>query len=76
MAALHIDHITRIITTIKAKGAKPEVIVKFIMRYAKKSLPADMGIELKGLRAYTGMVRMSCRMQERRKEGLDIRTKE
>lgn len=51
VATLRIHHFTRIITTIKAKGEKPEVIVKCIMHYAKKSLPG-MEVELEGLRAY------------------------
>ncbi|KAH9718698.1 BTB/POZ domain-containing protein DOT3 [Citrus sinensis] len=39
VAALGIDHFMRIITTIKVKGAKPEIIGKCIMHYAKKWLP-------------------------------------
>ncbi|KAH9718697.1 BTB/POZ domain-containing protein DOT3 [Citrus sinensis] len=51
VAALGIDHFMRIITTIKVKGAKPEIIGKCIMHYAKKWLPG-MDVELEGLRGY------------------------
>ncbi|XP_031285006.1 BTB/POZ domain-containing protein DOT3-like [Pistacia vera] len=51
VATLQIDHFTRIITAIKVKGEKAEVIVKCIMHYAKKSLPG-MEVELEGLRGY------------------------
>ncbi|KAL9461967.1 hypothetical protein AB3S75_000035 [Citrus x aurantiifolia] len=39
VATLGIDHFMRIITTIKVKGTKPEIIGKCIMHYAKKWLP-------------------------------------
>ena len=51
VATLRIDHFMRIITTIKAKGARPEIIGQCIMRYAERSLPG-MGMELEGLRGY------------------------
>ena len=51
MATLWIDHFTRIITTVKAKGTKPEIIGKCIIHYAKKWLPG-LDVELEGLRGY------------------------
>ncbi|KDO56566.1 hypothetical protein CISIN_1g0070151mg [Citrus sinensis] len=51
VATLGIDHFMRIITTIKVKGTKPEIIGKCIMHYAKKWLPG-MDVELEGLRGY------------------------
>lgn len=51
VATLRIDHFMRIITTIKVKGAKSEIISKCIMHYAKKWLPG-MDVELEGLRGY------------------------
>ncbi|KAL5753534.1 hypothetical protein ACOSP7_021754 [Xanthoceras sorbifolium] len=51
VATFRIDHFTRIITTIKAKGIKPEIIGKCIIHYANKWLPG-MDVELEGLRGY------------------------
>jgi hypothetical protein len=51
VAALCIDHFIKIITAIRAKRTKPEIIGKCIMHYAERWLP-DMDIELGGLRAY------------------------
>lgn len=51
VATLRIDHFMRIITTIKAKGTKPEIVGKCIVHYAKKWLPG-MDVELEGLRGY------------------------
>ncbi|XVF15187.1 hypothetical protein REPUB_Repub09cG0128900 [Reevesia pubescens] len=51
VATLHIDHFMRIITAIRAKGTKAEIIGKCIMIYADKWLP-DMDDELEGLRGY------------------------
>ncbi|CAN0862066.1 BTB/POZ domain-containing protein DOT3 [Linum grandiflorum] len=51
VATLHINHFTRIITAIRAKGTKPEIIGKCIMRYASKWL-SGVDEELKELRGY------------------------
>ncbi|KAK4840585.1 hypothetical protein QYF36_013043 [Acer negundo] len=51
VATLRIDHFARIITTVKAKGTKPEIIGKCIIHYAKKWLPG-LDVELEGLRGY------------------------
>ncbi|KAG6767326.1 hypothetical protein POTOM_028525 [Populus tomentosa] len=51
VASLRIDHFMRIITAIRAKGARPEIIGKCIMRYAERWLPG-MDAELEGLRGY------------------------
>jgi len=51
VASLRIDHFMRIITAIRARGAKPEIIGKCIMRYADRWLPG-MDAELEGLRGY------------------------
>ncbi|XVF17247.1 hypothetical protein REPUB_Repub10bG0103400 [Reevesia pubescens] len=51
VATLRIDHFMRIITAIRAKGTKAEIIGKCIMNYAEKWLP-DMDEELEGLRGY------------------------
>ncbi|PIN26768.1 hypothetical protein CDL12_00487 [Handroanthus impetiginosus] len=40
MATLRIDYFTRIITALKAKGMKPEIIGSCIMHYAEKRLPS------------------------------------
>ncbi|KAE7998083.1 hypothetical protein FH972_002661 [Carpinus fangiana] len=51
VAAFCIDHFIKIITAIRAKGTKPEIIGKCIMHYAERWLP-DMDIELGGQRGY------------------------
>lgn len=51
VATLRFDHFTRIITAIRAKGTKPEIVGKCIMCYAAKWLPG-MDVELEGLRGY------------------------
>ncbi|XP_022739752.1 BTB/POZ domain-containing protein DOT3-like [Durio zibethinus] len=51
VATLHIDHFMRIMTAIRAKGTKAEIIGKCIMNYADKLLP-DMDEGLEGLRGY------------------------
>ncbi|KAK7247420.1 hypothetical protein RIF29_42303 [Crotalaria pallida] len=51
VATLRIDHFMRIISAIRAKGTKPEIIGKCIMQYAKRWLPG-MDMELEGLRGY------------------------
>ncbi|CAN1190455.1 BTB/POZ domain-containing protein DOT3 [Linum perenne] len=38
VATLHISHFTRIVTAVRAKGTKPELVGKCIMRYASKWL--------------------------------------
>ncbi|KAL3524725.1 hypothetical protein ACH5RR_013097 [Cinchona calisaya] len=46
VATLRIDHFTRIVVAIKAKGTKPESIGSCIMQYAEKWLPSiDVGKE-------------------------------
>lgn len=51
LTMLRIDYFTRIITAIRAKGVKPEIIGQSIEHYARKWLP---GIEMEpGLRDYT-----------------------
>lgn len=51
VTSLRIDHFMRIIAAIKAKGAKPEIIGKCIMQFAKIWLPG-MDVELEDLRGY------------------------
>jgi hypothetical protein len=51
VAAFCIDHFIKIITAIRAKGTKPEIIGKCIMHYAERWLP-DMDNELGGIRGY------------------------
>ncbi|XP_021651695.2 BTB/POZ domain-containing protein DOT3 isoform X2 [Hevea brasiliensis] len=51
VATLRIDHFMRIITAIRAKEARPEIIGKCIMCYAARWLPG-MNIESEGLRSY------------------------
>ncbi|XP_057421357.1 BTB/POZ domain-containing protein DOT3 isoform X2 [Lotus japonicus] len=51
VAAFRIDHFMRIISAIRAKETKPEIIGKCIMQYAKRWLPG-MDEELEGLRGY------------------------
>ncbi|XP_043804863.1 BTB/POZ domain-containing protein DOT3 isoform X3 [Manihot esculenta] len=51
VAGLRIDHFMRIITAIRAKGTKPEIIGKCIMCYATRWLPG-MDVEVEGLRGY------------------------
>ncbi|KAK8672983.1 hypothetical protein V6N13_111339 [Hibiscus sabdariffa] len=51
VATLRIDHFMRIMTAIRAKGTKAEIIGKCIMNYADKWLP-DMDEGLEGLRGY------------------------
>ncbi|XP_010266673.1 PREDICTED: BTB/POZ domain-containing protein DOT3 [Nelumbo nucifera] len=45
VSSLRIDHFVRIITAIRAKRAKPEIVGACIMHYAEKQLPG-MDIEL------------------------------
>lgn len=51
VTTLRIDHFMRIITTIKAKGTRPEIIGKCIMHYAERWL-WGMDVELEGIRGY------------------------
>ncbi|KAL1366127.1 BTB/POZ domain-containing protein DOT3 [Arachis ipaensis] len=51
VADFRIDHFMRIISAIRAKGTKPEIIGKCIMQYAKRWLPG-MDMELEGIRGY------------------------
>ncbi|CAL1376739.1 unnamed protein product [Linum trigynum] len=49
VATLRIDHFTRVVTAIRAKGANPEVIAKCIMRYASRwLLGMDEELEVRG----------------------------
>ncbi|CAN1813723.1 BTB/POZ domain-containing protein DOT3 [Linum perenne] len=47
VATLHISHFTRIVTAVRAKGTKPELVGKCIMQYASKWL-TGMDEESKG----------------------------
>ncbi|KAK7358982.1 hypothetical protein VNO77_00925 [Canavalia gladiata] len=51
VAIFRIDHFMRIISAIRAKGTKAEIIGKCIMQYAKTWLPG-IDVELEGLRGY------------------------
>ncbi|WVZ20087.1 hypothetical protein V8G54_007409 [Vigna mungo] len=51
VATFRIDHFMRIISAIRAKGTRAEIIGKCIMQYAKKWLPG-MDVEIEGLRGY------------------------
>ncbi|XP_050204443.1 BTB/POZ domain-containing protein DOT3 [Mercurialis annua] len=51
VATLKIDHFTRTINAIKAKGTKPEITGKCIMQYASTWLPG-IDVEFEGLRGY------------------------
>ncbi|KAJ8765558.1 hypothetical protein K2173_014680 [Erythroxylum novogranatense] len=51
VATLHIDHYMRIITAIRAKGVKPDIVGKSIMHYAVRWLPG-LDLKLEGLRGY------------------------
>ncbi|XP_010422868.1 PREDICTED: BTB/POZ domain-containing protein DOT3-like [Camelina sativa] len=51
IATLRIDHFMRVITTIKAKRAKPEITGKIIMKYAENWLPL-IDDDLEGVRGY------------------------
>ncbi|EEF31124.1 Root phototropism protein, putative [Ricinus communis] len=51
VATLRTDHFMRIVTAVRAKGAKPEITGKCIMHYASRWLPG-MDVELEGLRGY------------------------
>uniref|UniRef100_A0A2P2KIC0 Root phototropism protein n=1 Tax=Rhizophora mucronata TaxID=61149 RepID=A0A2P2KIC0_RHIMU len=70
MATLRIDHFTRIMTAIKAKGAKAEITGKCIMHYAARWLPGTE-VELEGLRGY-GKNELHFRILCGRKEHEDI----
>ncbi|KAI8017788.1 BTB/POZ domain-containing protein DOT3 [Camellia lanceoleosa] len=52
MATLRIDHFVRIITALRAKGMKPEIIGSCIVYYAGIWLPG-MEVEWEGLRRYS-----------------------
>nr|AII30306.1 phototropic-responsive NPH3 family protein [Cardamine hirsuta] len=51
IATLRIDHFMRVITTMKAKRAKPEIIGKIIIKYAENCLPL-IDEDLEGTRGY------------------------
>ncbi|KAL2521547.1 BTB/POZ domain-containing protein DOT3 [Forsythia ovata] len=48
VATLRIDHFTRIITALRAKGMRPEIIGSCIMQYGEKWLPR-LDIEMDGI---------------------------
>lgn len=52
VATLRIDHLMRVLATLKAKGLKPGIIGSCIMHYAEKWLPS-MDMELEGQRRYS-----------------------
>lgn len=51
IASLQIDHFMRVITTIQARRAKPEIIGKIITKFAEKWLPL-IDEDLEGIRGY------------------------
>ncbi|BAU02620.1 hypothetical protein VIGAN_11217500 [Vigna angularis var. angularis] len=51
VATFRIDHFIRIISAIRAKGTRAEIIGKCIIEYAKKWL-SGMDVEIEGLRGY------------------------
>ncbi|KAL1225724.1 BTB/POZ domain-containing protein DOT3 [Cardamine amara subsp. amara] len=51
IATLQIDHFMRVITTMKVKRAKPEIVGKIIMKYAENWLPL-IDEDLEGIRGY------------------------
>ncbi|CAE6093964.1 unnamed protein product [Arabidopsis arenosa] len=51
IATLGIDHFMRVITTMKARRAKPEITGKIIMKYAENFLPI-IDDDLEGIRGY------------------------
>ncbi|KAK7318610.1 hypothetical protein RJT34_03313 [Clitoria ternatea] len=51
VATFRVDHFMRIISAVRAKGTKAEIIGKCIMQYAKRWLPG-MDVEIEGLRGY------------------------
>ncbi|KAF8012197.1 hypothetical protein BT93_I0356 [Corymbia citriodora subsp. variegata] len=51
VATLRIDHFMRIMTSIRAKGTKPETLGKFVVHYAERRV-LGMDTESEGLRDY------------------------
>ncbi|KAK3020969.1 hypothetical protein RJ639_046956 [Escallonia herrerae] len=51
VASLRIDHFMRIITAVRAKGLKPEILGSCIMHYADKWLPG-IDVEMEGVERY------------------------
>ncbi|CAK9163247.1 unnamed protein product [Ilex paraguariensis] len=51
VATLRIDYFMRIITAVRAKGLKPEIIGSCIMQYAEKWLPG-MDVEMDGAKKF------------------------
>ncbi|CAH2073280.1 unnamed protein product [Thlaspi arvense] len=51
IATLRIDHFMRVITTVKARRAKPEITCKIIIKYAEKWLPL-IDEDLEGVRGH------------------------
>lgn len=68
VTTLRIDHFMRIITTIRVKGAAPEIIGKCIVQYAERWLPG-MDADLEGIRGYgQGKSEIQVSILSRRKE--------
>ncbi|KAK3008922.1 hypothetical protein RJ639_014704 [Escallonia herrerae] len=51
VASLRIDHFMRIITAVRAKGLKPEILGSCIVHYADKWLPG-IDVEMEGVERY------------------------
>ncbi|CAN8236837.1 unnamed protein product [Cochlearia groenlandica] len=51
ISTLRVDYFMRVITTVKARRAKPEIIGKIIMNYAENWLP-QVDEDLEGVRGY------------------------
>lgn len=51
IATLGIDHFMKVITTMKARGAMPEITGKIILMYAENWLPI-IDEDLEGIRGY------------------------
>ncbi|CAA7027168.1 unnamed protein product [Microthlaspi erraticum] len=51
LATLQIDHFMRVVTSVKARRAKPEIIGRIIVKYAEKWLPL-IDEDLEGVRVY------------------------
>lgn len=69
VTTLRIDHFMRIITTIRAKGTRSEIIGKCIVHYAERWL-LGMDVEMEGLRGYgCGKSDFQFSIPSKRKEG-------
>ncbi|KAM7277323.1 hypothetical protein ACFE04_019189 [Oxalis oulophora] len=72
VTTFRIDHFTRILTSLKAKGAKPEIVGKCIKQYAERWLPI-MNLELEGIRGYRyGLEEIQFSILSGRKEEVSV----